>query len=354
MSRICFFDIKEKELCRYIFDVKGNSYEIKDQKEFPLSASYDFPADAVSEDMETAYLSLPLSSLNFRVIDLPFSDKERIREVLPFELDGMILGSPESVIFDAVIVAKTDASYQVLAIYLEKDRLRTILEKLIVHGIDPFCITSLELKGALEDFSLSKLVPPLSITAEERIALAVEEVKNPTVNLRRHEFSYTRDLEKTRKSLKTTAVLCAMIVLVFAAAVFYRILSSGQEIASLRNEMRKSYLELFPGEKNVMNEIHQLKAHMKELRGREGIFIGIRPLDVLSDLARIEREGARFHEMSIEREKLTFRGEAGSLSAVQQLQDKMRTYFDEVAISDSKASAQGKTLFTITAKERES
>jgi type II secretory pathway component PulL len=286
MGRICFFDIKEKELGRYIFDVKGNSYEIKDQKEFPLSAAYDFPADAVSENMETMYLSLPLSSLNFRVIDLPFSDKERIREILPFELDGMILSGTETVIFDAVIVGKTDNGYQVLAVYIAKNHLRTILEKLNVHGIDPACITSLELKHALNGFSLSKLVPPLSITDEERISLASEEIRSPSVNLRRNEFSYTRDVEKTKKALKVTAVLCTLIILVMAADILYRILSSRQEIALIRNEMRKSYLELFPEEKNIVNELHQLKSHIKELRSREGTFIGIKPLNVLLELSR--------------------------------------------------------------------
>ena len=352
MGQICFIDIKEKELGKYTVGVKGNSYEIKEQKEFPLSDSYYLPADAVSENMESTYLSLPLSSLNFRVLDLPFSDKELVREVLPFELDGMILGGAEAVIFDAVTVGRTDNAYQVLAVYIEKNRLREILEKLKVHGIDPVCVTSLELKHTLKDFSLSKLVPLVFINNEERIALAIEEMKNPTVNLRRDEFSYTRDVVKTRKSLKVTAVLVIMILLILAADIFFRILSSRQEIAFLRNEIRKSYLEIFPGEKNIVNELHQLKSHIKELKGREGVFIGVKPIKVFLELAQIERQGARFNEVTIDRENLTLRGEAGSLSAVQQLQENLKKYFDEVAISDSKASVQGKMLFTITAKER--
>ena len=352
MNRICFFDIKEQELSKYTVEVQGNNYEIKEQKEFPLSDSYYLPADAVSENMETVYLSLPLSSLNFRVLDLPFSDKERVREVLPFELDGMILGGAEGVIFDAVTIGRTENTYQILAVYIEKNRLRDILAKLSVHRIDPVCITSLELRHALMGFSLSKLVPPVFINNDERITLAVEEMKKPTVNLRRDEFSYTRDVVKTRKSLKVTAVLVIMILLILAADILFRILSSRQEIAFLRNEIRKSYLEIFPGERTIVNELHQLKSHIKELKGKEDVFIGVKPLNVLSELAQVEREGARFNEVTIDRENITLRGEAGSLSTVQQLQEKLKKYFDEVAISDSKASVQGKMLFTITAKER--
>lgn len=352
MSRICFLDFKDQELGIYTVEVRGNSYEIKEQQEFPLSDPYDLPADALSENMGTIYVSLPLSSLNFRVLDLPFSGKEQVREVLPFELDGMVLGGADGVIFDAVTVGMTGNTYQVLAVYIGKNRLREILAKLKVHGIDPVCITSLELKHVLTGFSLSKLVPPVFINNEERVALAMEEMKKPTVNLRRDEFSYTRDVEKTRKSLKVTAVLIIMILLILSADMLFRIISSKQEIALLRNEIRKSYLEIFPGERTIVNELHQLKSHIKELKGKEDVFIGVKPLNVLSELAQIEREGARFNEVTIDRENITLRGESGSLSTVQQLQEKLKKYFDEVAISDSRASVQGKMLFTITAKER--
>ena len=352
MSRICFLDFKDQELGKYTVEIRGNSYEIKEQQEFPLSDPYDLPADALSENMGTVYLSLPLSSLNFRVLDLPFSGKEQVREVLPFELDGMVLGGADGVIFDAVTVGMTGNTYQVLAVYIGKNRLREILAKLKVHGIDPVCITSLELKHVLTGFSLSKLVPPVFINNEERVALAMEEMKKPTVNLRRDEFSYTRDVEKTRKSLKVTAVLIIMILLILSADMLFRIISSNREIALLRNEIRKAYLEIFPGERTIVNELHQLKSHIKELKGKEDVFIGVKPLNVLSELAQIEREGARFNEVTIDRENITLRGEAGSLSTVQQLQEKLKKYFEEVAISDSRASVQGKMLFTITAKER--
>jgi type II secretory pathway component PulL len=353
MSRICFLDSRESELGKYVFEVKADRYDIREQEAFRLADAHDFPDEAHSENAERYYLSLPVSVLNFRLLDLPFSDKERVREVLPFELDGMVLGGSEGLIFDAVVVGRTESAYRVLAVYIEKHRLRAILEKLYALGIDPVCITSLELRFALKEFALSKLVPPLSIPGEERIALAAEEIKDPTINLRRNEFSYTRDEERRRKSLKVTATLVAMIVLILAANIVFKIVTSGQEITSLRNEIRKSYLELFPADKNIVNELLQVKSHLKELRNREQVIIGVKPLDVLAELSRVKREDGRFHEVTIEDEKITLRGEAGSLSAVQRLQEKLKEHFLDVSISDSKGSVQGKTLFTITAKAGE-
>jgi hypothetical protein len=48
------------------------------------------------------------------------------------------------------------------------------------------------------------------------------------------------------------------------------------------------------------------------------------------------------------------KGETASLSEVQQVKGKLDNIFDEVNISDSKSSAQGRMLFTITAKEKRS
>jgi hypothetical protein len=128
--------------------------------------------------------------------------------------------------------------------------------------------------------------------------------------------------------------------------------SSHAEIVSIKNEMRKQYQEIFPGEKNIVNELYQLKSHMKELKGKEDVFIGADPLGVLFKLSQIDRQGAVINEVAVDRTNITMKGEAQSLSDIQQLQNKLRNAFDDVSISDSKSSAQGRMLFTITAKEK--
>ncbi len=110
---------------------------MEETRKYPVSNRFDFSIDKVTEDVENAYLSLPVSGLNFRVIDLPFSDKDRVREVLPFELDGIILGGTDRVIFDCVVLGSSDDKYQVLAVYIEKDSIREILARLKSFNLDP-------------------------------------------------------------------------------------------------------------------------------------------------------------------------------------------------------------------------
>lgn len=351
MGKAIFIDIQEEEFSICLFEVKGSKYEIKENKKYPLSGKYDFSFDAVSDDVENAYLSLPVSSLNFRVIDLPFSDKDRIREVLPYELDGLILGGSDKVVFDHIIVGNSENTSQILAVYIEKNIIREILDKLKSHNLDPVFVTSLELRSLMKDFDLSKLFSPVTLEDEERIALALEEMKAPTVNLRRSEFSYTRDIEKTKKSLRITAVLLILIALALSGSLLYKIVSVRYEIASLKNEIRKDYRDVFPNEKNIVNELYQFKSHMKELKTREEIFIGVKPLDVLLKISQIDRQGVVFNEVTVDRE-LALKGEAPSLSDIQQAKERLDNIFSDVSIADSKSSAQGRMMFTITAKEK--
>jgi len=352
MGESLFIDLGEKEVNTYLFESRGSLYSAKETRNYPVYGQYEFSPASEARNMENTYLSLPLSCLNFRVIELPFSDKERIREVLPFELDGMMLSGADSVIFDNIVVGSADQKYKVLAVYIEKDLLKKVLDSLQAYGIDPVFVTCLELRGKVKDFSLPDLLVPVMLEPGKRVGLAVEEIKNPTINLRRQEFSYTRDLEKTRKSLRVTAVLLALLILVLSADIFLKIISVRSEVSALKNSMRKEYKDIFPEEKNIMNELYQLKSHMKELQDREDIFVGINPLDLLLKFSDIERHGIVFNEITEDKANIVLKGEAPSLGDIQKLKDRLGGILADVTIADSKTSGRNTMLFTITAKEK--
>jgi type II secretory pathway component PulL len=352
MAKVLFLDVAEKALFAYLFEPRQGRYELKDSRKYPFSEKHDFPPDELAEDSEDIYLSLPVSMLNFRVLELPFSDRERIRGVLPFELDGMILGGRDKVVYDNIIISSSDGKSRVLAVYIEKNIIRDILAKLKSNNRDPVFITCLEIRNILQDFSPDKLLLSPSLSDKDRVELAGEEIIRPTIDLRKEEFAFTRDIEKTRKSLRMTAALMICIAFVLSAGLLLKIVTTKNKITTVKNEMRKRYQEMFPQEKNIMNELYQLKSHMKEMRTREDVLVGVKPLDTLLKLSHLDRQSVVFHEITTDRGSLIVKGDAPSLSDVQQIKDKMGTLFDDVNIADSKSSAEGKMSFTITAKEK--
>jgi hypothetical protein len=354
MGRRFFLDLKEKELSLYPSGQNGKSVFSQDVLTVSVEAGYSFTLGSTVGEVEESFLSLPLGLLDFRILELPFSDAKKLRELLPFEIDGLILGGAGNVVFDAVVLGRKNEKYSVLVAYIENEKLRAILEKLKIAGFDPSAVTSLELShilatapaGGIADL----LISPPPLTAEDRMNAALKEMQRPTLNLRRGEFAYTVDTEKTRKSLRVAAALTALLLVVFLADMTMTIFSVKKEDALLRTDIRQIYHGLFPGETKVSDELYQLRAHLKELNDRESSFIGVSPLATLLDLSRFGRTGLSLTEVTMERNIVVLKGECLSLSDVQKYADDLGSGFSEVVISDTKPSAQNRTLFTITAK----
>ncbi|MDP2167882.1 MAG: hypothetical protein Q8J64_06085 [Thermodesulfovibrionales bacterium] len=353
MGKVAFIDYKEGEGSVYIIDKGSGGSET-----VPLSLSGDgsFGTNRTFQNIDETYLSLPMGLLNFRILELPFDNMDSIREVLPFELDGIIIGGSESVVIDAVVIGKGNGKFRVIAVYVLKDVLRTALKKFKAIGIDPRAVTSIELASVVGSSSAGDglaeaLLAPCRMEDGERMDAALKEIAGPFINLRRGEFSYRVDTEKARKSLMIAAGLGLLIVSVFIFGTGFRIITAKKEITTLKDGIRKTYTGVFPEEKKITNELYQMKAHMKELKEKEQSLTGVSPLELLLKLSKVVKPGLSFTEISADKERIALKGECPTLSDVQGIKDGLEGFLAGVSISDAKPSG-AKTAFTITAKGR--
>ncbi|MFI5294521.1 MAG: hypothetical protein ACHQ0Y_05790 [Thermodesulfovibrionales bacterium] len=356
MSKTVFLDFKGRELSVYSFDNGGRNGQPGGSFTIPVEENYSFAFDKPVGAGESIF-SLPLNLLDFRVLELPFSEIKKVRELVPFEIDNLVLGGSGSVAFDAFILSRGEEKSQVLVAYIGKETLRTILNRLKASGIDPKAVVSLELAHAVSSSASAeeiagKLLSPEPLEEKDRISAAVAEIKNPTVNLRRGEFAYTADTERTKKSLMMTAALVVLVLFIFLADNVMVIVSTKRENDSIKESIRKTYQGLFPSERKISNELYQLKAHMKELKDKESSFVGVSPLDTLLDLSGASRPGVSFIEITVDRDLIILKGEAPTMSDVQKTKTDLEKVFTEITISDTKPSVQGKTLFTLTVRGR--
>ena len=358
MGIVVFFDLKDQPML-YTFEKSRGSYIKKEALRISVGADYELGLESAPNDIEASYVSVPLSMLSFRTIELPFSDMKRVREVLPFELDNLILGGSGGIVFDAHLLKEREGTYKFLVVCIMKDSLRKLLDAFSRQHIDIKTVTSIDLVSALDAFSSEDLIADLlmhqssgSLQDEDRITAAAHEVADPTIDLRRGEFAFTGDTEKARKSLKYTLVFGVLLLLFFLSDLALNSFAMKKESLSIDNEIRRGYTDMFPGERKITSEIYQLKAHLRELKDKEPLFAGISPLQDLLDVTAAGKNGFSFNEIDIENTGLVLKGECRTLSDVQTLRNSLATFFTNVAISDTKPLAQGKTAFTITAKER--
>ncbi|CAG1066029.1 hypothetical protein BAC1_01627 [uncultured bacterium] len=78
-------------------------------------------------------VGIPPEDLSIRIVELPFEDRKKIIEALPFELAGFLHVEVDDVVADAVQLGES----KVMAVAVEKRVLRGYLDALSALGIDP-------------------------------------------------------------------------------------------------------------------------------------------------------------------------------------------------------------------------
>jgi len=78
-------------------------------------------------------VGIPPEDLSIRIVDLPFEDRKKINEALPFELAGLLHVEVDDVVADAVQLGEN----KVMAVAVEKRVIRGYLEALSALGLDP-------------------------------------------------------------------------------------------------------------------------------------------------------------------------------------------------------------------------
>ncbi|HXX80976.1 MAG TPA: hypothetical protein VEI46_05460 [Thermodesulfovibrionales bacterium] len=356
MKRVWFVDIHSMkdgtpEGSIYVFTDRSGNYELESSAEYISDRA--FPLNA--SDISDFTLSLPLELLNFRVLSLPFSDREKLRKVVPFDLANLLMERLDDVVFDATVLGPSGDNFHVLVTYIEKSVLKEILTELSSRQVDPQVVTSLELQAGMKEGTEGIALGLMNqgrLTPEERISAAKNELLNHTVNLRTGPFAYTKDTEKTKKKLKITAAMLIALALLINAYLSFGIFTAKSNAASVKRDVRSVYTALFPTEKMITDELYQMKSHMKEIREKGDALIGVYPLLLLLELSQKNLQGISFDEIVLGKELIAMKGEAPSISDIDRVKTRLSEFLKEVSVSDIKPSAGGKTLFTVVAKGR--
>lgn len=310
------------------------------------------PAGVPGEVSEFA-LGIPVSWLDFRMLTLPFSDRRKMKEVIPFELDNLLLDGSRGVIFDVAAVKSGNDTSDALVCYIRRDLLKSLLDALSSRGIDPKIVTSIELHDALSRGAgdiAAQLLNPATADREERTARAQEELRSPAINLRTGEFAYTRDTRKVEKMAKVAASLLIAIALVVHAHLAVKTVFAKKEAQSVKSHLRQTYTALFPGDRKVTDELYQLKSHLKALQEKADSVLGGDPLQVLLLISQKKQEGVQLNEITISKESVTVKGETAAVKNLDAFKTALSETISSVSVSDAKPLPDGKTLFTLTGK----
>ena len=102
-----------------------------------LAALADLVAELRPEENTTWAVGMPGTRVSVRLIQLPFSDRERIEQTLPFELERFVPFDPEDFILDWRSLPAVGEGARVLCGLAHRDEVRATLDGLRAAGVDP-------------------------------------------------------------------------------------------------------------------------------------------------------------------------------------------------------------------------
>jgi len=347
MQKLGFIDWMEGKLNFCIFEKKGSQHTLIDTKsvlfEGELNQSHLKPF--LGGNIEYVYLSIPASHLSLRRLKLPFSDKEKIKDTLLFELEGILLGDVKGYSFDYLVSGSTGNGSEVLAACIEKTRLKDIISIFSSVGLEPAIVTSIE----LQFLRYAETVPELSV--EKREEAVRNELANPTINLRKEELAYKGDIERISKSMRLTAALIFVLMLIFSSVAAIKLMFLKRENNSIKNQIRIIYQNEFSKE-TIVEPVRQVKGHLNSMKEKEAILIGMPVLDTLLNIANLKNKDITLNELSIKKEGILIKGIAQSFENVDEFKNTLASSFIEVKVTDSRTLPDKKIIFSIIAKER--
>jgi len=350
--KTAFIDWQENRLNIFIFDKQGSRYNLADSTSLPIEGELNSEtlASSIKSDIDTVFLSLPLSMLTLREQTFPFSDTDKIKDTITYELEGILLGHIDDYSIEHIIIETVDSGSKVLAVCLENSKLNEIINIFSSAGLEPKVITAIDLR--ISEGSTDKLFEEPVADTEIRSAAAGNEISTPLINLRQGRHAFTGDVDRLKKTINLTAVLVLILLLVLGIVSSLRFMDARDKNNSLAKQLQAEYKRVFPEDKKVVNVERQFQGNINALKRRKEALAGIPLLDILNSISLKTSDNITLSEFNADGNNMTLRGIAQSFEDVETLKNDLSTSYESVKVTDSNATGDKKVDFTIIMKDK--
>lgn len=364
MGSLAFLDITAVGGGRvYIFDHEGR---LRKTSSFAFNNDMDFTlAEPLPEDLETSCIGLPIDWLDFRTLELNIPDAETAREVLPFELDGLLMDEPSTYVIDALMPKDADAlpaqedaatARPLLAVYIQRKRLQPLIDGLTRAGLDPRFMTSIEMAAIKDKIASGDILAAIEETASldepARVDMAAREFENPAINMRIGEFAYKGDVKRGLKSMAISSFLLVALMLMLSLSFSLKALSASNSADALEDQVLKIYEDIFPGQKqsSARGLSYKVRSKLMELREKAESMESVDALQMLMKLQQSMPRGVRLLDITLDRDAAILKGEGDSLESIEKLRSSLESFMADVRITETGKAVSGQTGFSISAK----
>lgn len=173
------------------------------------------------------------------------------------------------------------------------------------------------------------------------------------LNLRKEEFTPPGQDREFKNRAAFIAIPLIILALLFVFNAYQKIQMKEERYKVLRNQIRSVFTQTFPDINNIVSEIDQLKAKLKEEQAKATAYGGsigaqLSALDLLRELSsRISKDTkVDVSELIVDQDAVRLSGETDSFDSVDNLKKGLERspYFKEVKINNAKVGTSEKIV----------
>lgn len=274
-------------------------------------------------------LYISIDAFSMRKCVLPHLESEKMREILPFEMEGLFLSPSASLLFDFYPLGASEKGTEGLVFALKKEMAEKYIAPFVTAGLN---ITSLSpvWDDRLTEYGADK-----------------ELFYKTALNLAPTGLTGEKNKRKTRDAYRTAFLYTAAVLLVFIAGLSVRYFLILKKEARIKKEVSAVYVSLFPGQKMPPDLYYGVQSKLTELKQNYRAFKGIEVLEILKSISESSRQGVRVKEITMDGNSVMLKGEGTDFVSVDQFRDGLKKSFIEVKLLETKNMPDGKSGFAI-------
>lgn len=345
-----FVDKKDKDFYIYIFDKFQETYKFRDCHKITAESSY---LAGIIDELEFVYLNVNIKNIQFRLLEFPFSEKEKIKEIIPFQIKEMITSDIEDIVWDFIPVEKIEDSsaspspFKVLLAFIDKSFLREILTQIPDNNIRPSIITSVETFHAFVNRDIDSLFKAFELNEDDKLIQMSSMFSSNKLNFAKGEFLYRDDIAKALPYIKLGAFFAVFLYVFLCVHLMLDIINMSEKEKRINKDIKQIYSSLMPEDSRIINPLYQLKSHKKQLDWKVDEFNDINPLHVLKLISEEWGAGSSIDEIEALKDLITIKGEADNADQVKTMADVLQDKFSGEPVIETKQSSGTKIGYTI-------
>lgn len=313
-----------------VYKIKDNNYRLINlttKEEFNFEGDFKELLNKIEKKLGVT-IYLPAEDFFIRKAHFPKLEREKIKDILPFEMEDKFIEPSKNLVMDFVVLAEKDNEIDTLVFAIEKEKVERYV------------------KSFDKDISMLKAI---SIYYDDSLSdhISNESFDNRELNFIPKEYLGVSETYLKFELLKKTLFYLILISLVFSLGEAGKFFLLKNKEKKFKSELLVSSQILSQGQKVEGDVLAYLQSKIVDLKNNYKLVSGMDVLEILKVISQNIHQSIKIKEILGESLRVTLKGECKDSSGLQQFKLNLQKVLKDSKIIETKSLPDGTINFVM-------